>query len=226
MGKTYFVTGTDTDAGKTLVSTGLLEAAKRKALKTLALKPVAAGCEVTADGLRNSDALLLMDAATVNLPYEQVNPIALEPPIAPHIAAAKAKTRVSIDRLSGYCRGALMQKNDFALIEGAGGWRVPLNDREFLSALPKVLDIPVILVVGMRLGCINHASLTVESILRDGLKLAGWVANRIDPNMSGYEDNLQTLKTIIPAPLIGEVPWLSTADKHLVADYLEISALV
>ena len=226
MGKTYFVTGTDTDAGKTLVSTGLLEVARRQDLQTLALKPVAAGCDKTEEGLRNDDALKLMDAATIELPYEQVNPFALEPAIAPHIAANEAGVRMTIDRLSGYCRGALMRKNDLALVEGAGGWRVPLNDREFFSGLPKAMNIPVVLVVGMKLGCINHSVLTVEAILRDGLKLAGWVANRVDPDMSCYEENLRTLKSIIPAPCLGEVPWLTTVDKYSAADHLDIFSLI
>ncbi|OED44069.1 dethiobiotin synthase [Endozoicomonas sp. (ex Bugula neritina AB1)] len=226
MGKAYFVTGTDTDVGKTLITCGLLEAAGRQGLNTLALKPVAAGCDMTDEGLRNDDALKLMDAATIQLPYEQVNPFALRPPIAPHIAARDAGVRMTIDRLSGYCRGALMRKNDLAFIEGAGGWRVPLNDREFFSGLPKVMNLPVILVVGMKLGCINHTVLTVEAILRDGLTLAGWVANRIDADMSCYDENTQTLKSVIPAPCLGEVPWLQIADKGAAADYLDISFLI
>ena len=225
MGKAYFVTGTDTDAGKTLVTTGILEAARRQGLQTLGLKPVAAGCVNTGDGLHNDDALKLMDAATLELPYEQVNPFALEPPIAPHIAAQDASIRISVDRLSGYCRGALMRKHDLALIEGAGGWRVPLNDREFLSGLPRAMNLPVILVVGMKLGCLNHGILTLESIHRDGLRLAGWVANRIDPDMSRYEENLQTLKSIMPAPCLGEIPWLETANKMSAADYIDISSI-
>ena len=226
MGKAYFITGTDTDAGKTLVTTGLLESAWRKEFQTLALKPVAAGCEMTDEGLRNDDALKLIDAATLDLPYEQVNPFAFEPPIAPHIAAQNENTRITVDRLSGFCRGALMRKYDLAFIEGAGGWRVPLNDREFFSGLPKVMNWPVILVVGMKLGCINHAVLTVESVLRDGLKLAGWVANQVDPDMSCYDENLTTLKSIIPAPCLGEVPWLTTADRQTAAEYMNINALV
>lgn len=226
MGKVYFITGTDTDAGKTVVTSGLLAAAEKQGLKALALKPVAAGCEMTDEGLRNQDALTLMDAATIELPYEQVNPYALAPAIAPHIAAREAGIRMTIDRLSGYCRGALMKKHDLALIEGAGGWRVPLNDREFFSGLPKALNTPVIMVVGMKLGCINHSILTVESILRDGMTLAGWIANRVDANMSCYDENLQTLKSIIPAPCLGDVPWLENDDKDSVAEYLNLPPLI
>ena len=220
MGKTYFVTGTDTDAGKTVVACGLLAAARRQNYQTLGLKPVSAGCLQTPEGLRHDDALALMEAMTIELSYDQVNPVAFEPPIAPHIAAEKIGKRISIDRLAGYCRGALMTRSDFALVEGAGGWRVPLSKREMLSGLAKHLNIPVILVVGMKLGCLNHALLTVEAILRDGAQLAGWVANRIDPEMDVYEENVQTLRSLIPAPCLGEIPYLDSVNKENTADYL------
>lgn len=226
MGKTYFVTGTDTDAGKTIVTCGLLEAARLKGLTTLALKPVSAGCHQSEEGLRNDDALALMEAMTLSLPYEQVNPLAFESPVAPHIAAAEAGVRMTLDRLTGYCRGALMNKNDIALIEGAGGWRVPLNSREMITGLARELNTPVILVVGMKLGCINHGLLTVEAILRDGVKLAGWVANQMDPDMNRYDENLQTLKSMIPALCLGSVPFMETVDRTVVADCLNIQPLL
>ena len=225
MGKTYFVTGTDTDAGKTLITCGLLAAARGQGLNAFGLKPVAAGCERTEEGLRNDDALKLMAAASMELPYELVNPVALEPAIAPHIASAKTGVRVTADRLAGYCRGALLRKYDLAFIEGAGGWRVPLNDREFLSQLPKILEIPVILVVGMKLGCLNHAMLTAEAIARDGLKIAGWVANQVDPDMSCFEENFETLSSFVPAPCLGVVPRLTINDADSVAKCLDISLL-
>lgn len=225
MGKTYFVTGTDTDAGKTVVSCGLLAAARLQGLTTLALKPVAAGCRTTEEGLRNDDALALMQAMTLSLPYEQVNPLALEPAIAPHIAATEAGVPVTLDRLAGYCRGALIHKSDLALIEGAGGWRVPLNSREMIAGLAKALNTPAILVVGMKLGSISHALLTAEAILRDGVRLAGWVANQTDPDMSRYEENLLTLKSLIRAPCLGVVPFLRDTSADQVANYLDISAI-
>jgi len=224
--KIYFVTGTDTDAGKTLMACGLLEKARQQGLKTAAVKPVAAGCEQTADGLRNGDALLLQDAMTMELPYAQVNPIAFEPPLAPHIAAMREGKNLSVSRLEGFCRGVTMQSCDLVLIEGAGGWLVPLNPRETLADLAKALQAPVILVVGMKLGCINHALLTVQAIARDGLPLAGWVANRIDPDMGAYDENLATLKTLIGAPLLGEVPFLGDANKSAAAEHLSVSALL
>jgi len=225
MAKTYFVTGTDTDAGKTFVSCALLHRARKDGLKTLALKPIASGCEVTDEGLRNDDALKLQSAMTLDLDYEQVNPVAFEPAIAPHIAAARAGKSMQISRLAGYCRGAMFNKSDLCLIEGAGGWRVPVNDREFLSGLPKELGVGVIVVVGMKLGCINHALLTFDAIESDGLKVAGWVANRIDENMACYEENLATLKRHVNAPLLGEVPFVSTGSSSDAAEFLALTAL-
>jgi dethiobiotin synthetase len=226
MANAYFIAGTDTDVGKTLVAAGLLLAANARGLRTLALKPVAAGCTRTPEGLRNADALLLQRCMSVELPYEQVNPVALEPAIAPHIAAQQAGMRMSVDRLAGFCRGALMQRADLALVEGAGGWRVPLNQREFLSQLAVALQLPVVLVVGMRLGCINHALLTAETIARDGLRLAGWVANRCQAEMSCYEENVQTLRALLPAPCLGEVPYLPTPEPENVAVHLNCDPLV
>ncbi|MCP4598085.1 dethiobiotin synthase [Neptuniibacter sp.] len=222
----FFVAGTDTDAGKTVVSAGLLEAANEKGMSSMGLKPIAAGCEKTDEGLRNSDALLLQAAASIKLPYDQVNPIAFEPPIAPHIAAIEEKRMLSADRISALCKGALMQPADFAIVEGAGGWRVPLSHRETMANIPKNLNIPVILVVGMKLGCINHALLTAESIARDGLRVAGWVANRIDPDMERYDENAATIETMLRAPLIAEVPFLEEPSAKNVAQYIDLDRLL
>jgi dethiobiotin synthetase len=195
-------------------------------LRTIGLKPVAAGCEQTPDGLRNSDALLLQQAASVKLSYEQVNPIAFEPPIAPHIAAEQEGRVLTADRLAAYCRGTMMQPADLVLVEGAGGWRVPLSMRESLARLPQLLELDVILVVGMKLGCINHAILTAEAIARDGLRLAGWVANHIDPDMSCPDENLATLERLFRAPLLGRIPWLDDPDPERVADHIDLIPLL
>lgn len=207
MKKRFFITATDTDAGKTYVAAGLLKAAARAGFKSMGLKPIAAGAELIDGKLRNEDALVLQGASSVKLPYEQVNPVVLEEAIAPHIAAAKAGKLITVARLEGFIKGALFTPHQFALVEGAGGWRVPLNDREMLSDLAKLLNLPVILVVNMKLGCINHATLTAESIRRDGLPLAGWVANKGEQEMPYYEENLATLKSVLPAPLLGELSW-------------------
>ncbi len=225
MRKRFFVTGTDTDAGKTLIATGLLAAANARGLSTLALKPVAAGSTETPEGPRNDDALLLQAAMSESLPYEQINPVLLDPPIAPHIAAEQAGKRLTVAQLAGRCRGTLMTPADFTLVEGAGGWRVPLNNREMLSALAVDLQLPVILVVGMKLGCLNHALLTAEAIARDGLPLAGWVANTIDPNMSCFEENVATLKALLRAPCLGVVPCLDSPGAASAAKYLSIDPI-
>ena len=194
----FFVTGTDTEVGKTWVSCRLLERAREAGLSCYGLKPVAAGCEETAEGWRNDDALQLMAASSEILPYELVNPVALKAPVAPHIAARQEGKTISLARLAGYVRGALSaHKADLILIEGAGGWRVPLNDREMLSGLAAELELPVIQVVGMKLGCINHALLTAEAIKKDGLRYAGTMANCFG-SMAVQEENLLTLRQHLP----------------------------
>lgn len=222
--KAFFITGTDTNVGKTLVAAGLLVAAKQKGLTTAALKPVAAGCEKTDEGLRNSDALLLQSVMTQTLHYDQINPCALEAAIAPHIAAQQEKRSLSVDRLSGFCRGVLSSAN-FVAVEGAGGWRVPLNARETLADLAKNLELPVIIVVGVRLGCINHALLTFEAVVRDGLAVAGWVANCIDADMPVLQENIDSLKARLPVPCLGVVPFLAEPSPEQVAGYFEQAAL-
>lgn len=224
--KTFFVTGTDTEVGKTFVTVALLRAAAKQGLRTLALKPVAAGAQDTPEGLRNEDALALAQAMTVPLAYEQVNPAVLKTPASPHIAAALDKKSTGISRLAGFCRGAMMQSYDIGFVEGAGGWRVPVNERENLAQLAQTLDLPVILVVGMRLGCLNHAMLTAEAIRHDGLDLAGWVANRIDPDMGFPEENINTLKGALRAPCLGVIPHASCIESAEPADYLKIDLLL
>jgi dethiobiotin synthetase len=218
--KAFFITGTDTNVGKTLIAAGLLMAAKNKGLTTAALKPVAAGCEKTDAGLRNADALLLQSVITQPLVYDQINPYALEAAIAPHIAAQQEKRSLSVDRLSGFCRGVLSSA-DFTLLEGAGGWRVPINPRETLADLAKNLQLPVIMVVGIRLGCINHALLTFEAIVRDGVPVAGWVANCVDADMPVLQENIDSLRARLPVPCLGVVPFLVDHSPSLVATYFD-----
>lgn len=222
----YFVTGTDTEIGKTTIAAGLLHAARLRGLTTAAVKPVAAGCERTADGLRNDDALTLQAECFPPLAYDLLNPVALEPAIAPHIAAVEAGLDLSAAALAGECRKVLQLNADLTLVEGAGGWRVPLNGRETLANLAMELDIPVILVVGLRLGCINHALLTAEAIAADGLHLAGWVANQVDPQMERQRHNLETLEDLMPAPLLGVVPRLVPLGAGAVAGHLQLDRLL
>lgn len=218
----FFITGTDTDVGKTVVAAGLIETANQAALSTAAIKPVAAGCESTESGLQNTDALQLQAAASHPLTYQQVNPVALEAAIAPHIAATEEGKQLSASRLSGFCRGLTLLPVDMLFIEGAGGWRVPLNNRETLADIPKQLNSEVILVVGLRLGCINHALLTAEAIRRDGLSLAGWVGNVLHADMPRLDENIDTLKRLIPEPCLGIIPRLSDTAPNQVAAYVSL----
>lgn len=225
MSTAYFVTGTDTDVGKTTIAAGLLHAARRAGLSTAAGKPVASGSVITPQGLRNADALALLDQCSLELTYDKVNPIAFEPAIAPHLAALEAGVELSVSALARPMQALLSLNADFTLIEGAGGWRVPLSGQSNLSDLAVDLALPVILVVGVRLGCINHAVLSAEAIARDGLHLAGWVANIIDPGTSRLEENLATLAERLSAPCLGRVPKLVEASAENVAGYLHLERL-
>ena len=220
MAQAFFITGTDTDAGKTSVAAGLLCAAKQQGCSTLAMKPVASGCDMSTEGLRNSDALALIAQSTVPLPYAQVNPYAFAPAIAPHIAAQEAGVELSVAGLYRAAQVILQEQADFTLIEGAGGWRVPISNTEFLSDFAIALQLPVILVVGVKLGCINHALLSAQAILSDGLKLAGWVANVVDPNCARLAENLATLQQLMPAACLAEVPHLTSASAEHIVGYL------
>ncbi len=205
--RVFFVTGTDTDVGKTVAAAALLRAAARQGLSTLAVKPIAAGCEWVDGRLVNDDALALAKEITLPLDYADLNPVALEPAIAPHLAAARAKRPLGMAELASHCRRVVARGADWTLFEGAGGWLVPLNDSETLADLCQEIAAEVILVVGLRLGCLNHALLTVADIARRDLKLAGWVANAIDPEMAEREANLDTLARRIDAPCLGRVPY-------------------
>lgn len=225
MSTAFFVTGTDTEIGKTTIAAGLLHAARLAGLSTAAAKPVASGCVQTADGLRNDDALALLGECTLALRYEEVNPLAFEPAIAPHLAAQEAGVRLNVAALQGPVQAVLDKRADFTVVEGAGGWRVPLAEGQALSDLAIALQLPVILVVGVRLGCINHALLTAEAILRDGLPLAGWVANLVEPQTSRLEDNLATLAERLPAPCLGYVPRLAEVTPSAVSACLNLALL-
>lgn len=227
MARAFFVTGTDTEVGKTLVTSGLLQAARQAGLSTLGLKPLAAGAEQQAQGWVNEDALALQAVSSLDPSYAEVNPVLLKAAIAPHLAAQEEGRTLNLDRLLGLVRGQLLKRADLTLIEGAGGWRVPLNTRHTLADLAKGLQLPVILVVGLRLGCLNHALLTAEAIQRDGLRLAGWVANACLPEpMAREQENLQTLQQRLPAPCLGVLPRLETASAEGAAAYLSLEPLL
>ncbi|HET6725625.1 MAG TPA: dethiobiotin synthase [Gammaproteobacteria bacterium] len=207
-GKGFFITGTDTEIGKTVASAALIRAHNRRGIKTVGMKPVASGCETTDAGLRNDDAMRLIEASATDCPYEDVNPYAFSPPIAPHIAAAEAGIDIRFDRILE-CFGRLSARADCVVVEGVGGWTVPLNAKQSVADLAVALGLPVVLVVGMRLGCLNHALLTAESMQRAGVQCAGWVANDLDSSMARLEQNVATLKRMMPFPMIARLPVMS-----------------
>ncbi len=207
----FFVTGTDTGVGKTLVTAALLLNARAFGWQAVGLKPVSAGCSLVDGQWVNDDALLLQDYSSVRLDYPQVNLVALEPAMAPHIAAHRAGVTLQAAPLVEAVNGVSKQGHDVVLVEGAGGWIVPLNDTETMVDVAAGLGYPVILVVGMRLGCLNHALLTVQAIESAGLSLAGWVANTTGPVMDAFDDNLQTLEQRLPALRLGSVPYLGAS---------------
>lgn len=204
MSPAYFLTGTDTEIGKTFITCALLHRARRDGLNAVGLKPIAAGTD--AHG-RNDDVEAIRAASSIELPPEIVNPYCFAPPIAPHIAAAEAGRDIEFAPILSACNSA-RQQAEWVIVEGVGGFCVPLGVDRNSADLAVKLDLPVILVVGMRLGCINHALLTAEAIASRRLTIAGWVANRIDPEMSRFAENLATLQELLYAPLLGVVPHL------------------
>lgn len=211
MAQSYFVIGTDTDVGKTYVASALVQHFVRAGFRTIGMKPIASGCELSQQGdwrqeLVNEDVLALCNAGNVKAALDLINPYRFAPAIAPHIAAMQA----GVDMDLGVIVQAYQQLATLAevvIVEGAGGFFVPVNATETLADLALKLNIPIILVVGMRLGCINHALLTVEAIQARGLKLAGWVANQVAPEMTMFEENLSSLQQRIAAPCLSVVHW-------------------
>ena len=197
-----YVTGTDTGIGKTRASCALLRSFALAGKRAIGMKPVASGCEVTAHGLRNDDALQLIAAGNVTAPYADINPYAFADPIAPHLAAADEGVAIDLQTIfEAYRR--LRQASDVVVVEGVGGWCAPLGAQGMQADLVRALELPVVLVVGLRLGCLNHALLSVRAIEADGCTLAGWIGNRIDADMLRAEGNIDTLKSRIDAPWLG-----------------------
>ncbi len=203
----FFVTGTDTGVGKSLVTAGLLRAAALRGLRSTGVKPLAAGAQWHGGGWRNDDALLLQAASSAALDYPATNPLLLHAAMAPHLAAAAEGVTLDAAVLAGHCRAAAGHGHNLLLAEGAGGWLVPLNARETMADVAVLLGWPVVLVVGMRLGCLNHALLTAAAIRAAGLRLAGWVANTLSPVMPALAQNIATLDERLAAPRLGSVPW-------------------
>jgi len=204
MTRRIFITATDTDAGKTHIACAIVNGLVKEQKNVSVFKPISAGCEVVDGKLINEDAERLLNQCNMDLQIEQVNPIAFEPPIAPHIAALKQNSVISLADLESHYHRLLESTPDILLTEGAGGWRLPLGDGQYLSDFAVSSKQEVVLIVNMKLGCLNHALLTYEAILNDGLTCIGWVANCIE-EMPYLEENLTTLKELIKAPILGVV---------------------
>jgi dethiobiotin synthetase len=226
MTKTFFITGTDTEVGKTVSTVALLRAANKLGLLTAAYKPVASGCDLMEEGLCNQDVVMLQKNTSLRLAYEELVGYCFEPHIAPHIASEESGVPIELDVLSDGLKRLKETDADMIFVEGAGGWRLPVGHGHFLSDWVRHENLPVILVVGAKLGCLNHAMLTCEAIQHDRLNIAGWCVNRIHPGMSHYKANLETLKSLLPAPFLGEIPYLARPFESDLGQYLDLSPLL
>lgn len=218
-----YVTGTDTGIGKTVASTALLHALRTRGAAAVGMKPVASGCVATPGGWRNDDALALLAASDPQPAYDDLNPYALPLPLAPELAARDAGVQVELPRIlqaHARLRGMASQ----VVVEGVGGWAAPLSATLTQAELVSALDIPVVLVVGLRLGCLNHAILSARAILADGCRLLGWIGNAVDPDMERREEHRDMLAVRLPAPCLGWLPHQATADAVGLARYLVIPA--
>lgn len=205
-GASYFIAGTDTGIGKTRVTAGLLAAARAAGLKAAGMKPVAAGAEQRGGRLVNDDALRIAAASGQDTPYDDLNPFCLLEAVSPHIAANRTHIRIDIDRIVD-CARRIALAHELLLIEGAGGWYTPLGDGESMADVAKAVAAPVVLVVGLRIGCLNHARLTREAIEISGCRFAGWIASHVDPRFAAGEQNLTTLASLLGAPPLGVLPF-------------------
>lgn len=224
----YFITGTDTGVGKTWATLALMKALQNQGEVVVGMKPVASGCTKTDAGLRNDDAVKILQLNSKSYPqpldYKTINPYAFAPPAAPHIAAGWAGVKIDIQKVSDDFN--LLQKDaDSVLVEGVGGWCVPLSDNEMLADLVRRLDLAVILVIGLRLGCINHALSTCRAIQGDGVKLQGWMTSQIDQDYVGVEETLAAFRSRINAPFLGSLPYLERFNIEYLARHIKLPTL-
>lgn len=220
-----FVTGTDTGIGKTVASAALIAALNQAGSRTVGMKPVASGCTRTTHGWRNDDARALLAASAGAPDYALVNPYALPEAVAPHLAARAAGVEIRLDPILA-AFAALSTNADCVVVEGVGGWAVPLAPVLMQGDLVRALKLPVILVIGLRLGCINHAILSARAIATDSCTLLGWIGNLIDPDMTRVEDNLATLRERVSAPCLGVLPYAKAQDPRRFAGYLDAAVKV
>jgi dethiobiotin synthetase len=219
MAKGYFITGTDTNVGKTWVTIALMRYFKSRGQSVVGMKPVASGCSMQDGRLKNEDALLIQQNASVPIDYDLINPYAYELPVSPHIAGVKDP--VDLQRLAAKFE-LLKNMADIIIVEGAGGWYAPLNDREAISDLARALALPVIIVVAIRLGCINHARLTYQAVKQSGVNCAGWIAVCTDRELLCRDENIQTIKNAVDAPLLGLLPYSQAADFDFLSAQMKI----
>ncbi len=218
----FFITGTDTNIGKTAITCSLIAKCIEEGFRAGGMKPVAAGCHIENGYMISDDVKKIIEVSNVDLNIKEINPYSFELPIAPHISFKS--NEIDIHLIKKYLR-SFENKMDYLFIEGVGGYAVPLTQTFTTADLVENLDIPVILVVGMKLGCINHTLLTAESILNKKQKLCGWVANRIDGDMQAYEENFSFLKEKIKAPCLGEVPYFKDFDSYKASKFIDINKL-
>lgn len=227
LNKGFFITGTDTDIGKTLVAAAIATALIDGGKKVCAIKPVASGCILQGDKLRSADALLLQPYNNAKLlPYSTINPFAFQKPISPHIAAQKSGIGLSATKIIAQSHAALTSDVDYIIIEGAGGWFTPISDRETMADLAKKYGYPIILVVGIRLGCINHALLTYECARNFGVKIAGWIATVVDSKMICLNENIESIKSRIVEPLLGGIPYIDQITPRKAARFLRLELVM
>ena len=214
--KSVFITGTDTGVGKTSFAVSLIKSLNNAGYQTLGIKPISSGCKISPKGQRiNADALALQEVSSIRPSYEAVNPIALMQPVAPNLAATFSGIKLTADLVYIKILNCINNSANINIIEGIGGWSVPINNQELFSNVICDLNVPVIMVVGMRLGCLNHAILTSNAIIRQGARFMGWVANCLDPNLQAVEENINTLSNWIKAPCLGVLPYNFQTENNL-----------
>lgn len=224
--KRIFITGTDTDVGKTIASCAILRYLVSHGKSCVGLKPIAAGAKMVNGLLYNKDAMELRKASSVKLNYPQVNPVCFADPLSPHLAAEKAHAPISVQNVLHACKPTLNLDVDHVVIEGAGGWLVPVNDQHTMADIAAEMSDGIIMVVSMRLGCLNHSLLTYQSIKAMGLPFLGWIANCQQEDDFGLQDNIRTLGKMMRAPLLGVIPKLSKVDATLAAKYINLSGVL
>lgn len=218
----YFITGTDTNVGKTWATIALMRYFRQQGKSVAGMKPVASGCIIDNGILKNEDALLIQDNSSCQIDYRIINPYAYAPPVSPHIAGINNPV-ITANVIARF--DELKKMADIIIVEGAGGWYAPINHQQDIADLAKLMALPVILIVAIRLGCINHAKLSYQAIQHSGLPCAGWIAMCVDPEMLNRDENIQTLKVSLAAPLLGIMPYREKADFNFFAEQLDGSQL-